>query len=122
HNLPARRPGICYAIRLLEEARATLRREDCERNKVQLFRALQTQPRNKNFEHVFHEATRENSNLQSLLQQLQTRIHMKDCELIDAQEELRMKEEHVLFWKGKASVTTTAGTKRSRDDEGSGYH
>ena len=51
HNLPARRPGIRNVIRLLEEARATLRSEDCERNKVQLFRALQTQPRNKVIQH-----------------------------------------------------------------------
>ena len=46
HNLPARRPSIRNAIRLLEEARATLRSEDCERNDVLLLGALQTQPRN----------------------------------------------------------------------------
>ena len=51
HNLPARRPGIRNVIRLLEEARATLRSEDCERNKVLLLRALQTQPRNKVIQH-----------------------------------------------------------------------
>ena len=47
HNQPARRPGIHNVIHLLEEARATLICEDCERNKVLLVRALQTQPRNK---------------------------------------------------------------------------
>ena len=46
HNLPAKRPGIREVLRLLEEARAGVGDEGSERNKRQLVRALQTQPRN----------------------------------------------------------------------------
>ena len=46
HNLPAKRPDIREVLRLLEEARAGVRDEGSERNKRELVRALQTQPRN----------------------------------------------------------------------------
>ena len=46
HNLPAKRPSIREVLRLLEEARAGVRDEGSERNKRELVRALQTQPRN----------------------------------------------------------------------------
>ena len=46
HNLPAKRPGIHEVLHLLEEARADVRDEESERNKRELVRALQTQPRN----------------------------------------------------------------------------
>ena len=46
HNLPAKRPGIREVLRLLEEARAGVGDEGSERNKRELVRALQTQPRN----------------------------------------------------------------------------
>ena len=46
HNLPAKRPGIREVLPLLEEARAGVRDEKSERNKRELVRALQTQPRN----------------------------------------------------------------------------
>ena len=46
HNLPAKRPSIREVVRLLEEAGAGVRDEDSERNKRELVRALQTQPRN----------------------------------------------------------------------------
>ena len=46
HNLPAKRPGIREVLHLLEEARAGVRDEESERNKRELVRALQTQPRN----------------------------------------------------------------------------
>ena len=46
HNLPAKRPGICEVLHLLEEARAGARDEESERNKRELVQDLQTQPRN----------------------------------------------------------------------------
>ena len=46
HNLPAKRPGIREVLHLLEEARAGVRDEESERNKHELVRALETQPRN----------------------------------------------------------------------------
>ena len=46
HNLPAKRPGIREVLHLLEEAKAGVRDEESERNKHELVRALQTQPRN----------------------------------------------------------------------------
>ena len=46
HNLPAKRPGIHEVLNLLEEARAGVRDEESERNKRELVRTLQTQPRN----------------------------------------------------------------------------
>ena len=45
-NLPAARPGIGEVLRLLEEARAGFRDGVSERNRRDLVRALQTQPRN----------------------------------------------------------------------------
>ena len=46
HNLPAKRPGIGEVLCLLEEARAGFRDGESERNRRDLVRALQTQPRN----------------------------------------------------------------------------
>ena len=46
HNGPHKRPNIREVLRLLEEARAGLRDEESERNKEELVRALQNQPRN----------------------------------------------------------------------------
>ena len=46
HNGPHKRPNIREVLRLLEEARAGIRDEKSERNKKELVRALQNQPRN----------------------------------------------------------------------------
>ncbi|CAI8031382.1 Receptor-like protein kinase BRI1-like 3, partial [Geodia barretti] len=46
HNGPHKRPSIREVLHLLEEARAGVRDEGSERNKRELVRALQTQPRN----------------------------------------------------------------------------
>ena len=46
HNGPHKRPSIGEVLRLLEEARAGFRDEESERNRRDLVRALQTQPRN----------------------------------------------------------------------------
>ena len=46
HNGPHKRPNIREVLSLLEEARACVRDEESERNKQELIRALQTQPRN----------------------------------------------------------------------------
>ena len=46
HNGPHKRPNICDVLSLLEEARAGIRDEDSARNKRELTRALQIQPRN----------------------------------------------------------------------------
>ena len=45
-NLPAKRPAICEVLHLLDEARAGIRDEESERDRQELVRALQTQPRN----------------------------------------------------------------------------
>ena len=46
HNDPPMRPSICEVLGLLEEARAGVGDEGSERNKRELVRALETQPRN----------------------------------------------------------------------------
>ena len=46
HNGPHKRPSIREVLGLLEEARAGVGGEESERNKRQLVRALETQPRN----------------------------------------------------------------------------
>ena len=46
HNGPHKRPSIREVLHLLEEAKAGVRDEESERNKRELVRALQTQPRN----------------------------------------------------------------------------
>ena len=45
-NLPAKRPGIREVLCLLEEARAGFKDGESERNRRDIVRALQTQPRN----------------------------------------------------------------------------
>ena len=45
-NSPHQRPNIHEVLRLLEEARAGIRDEESEKNKEELVRALQNQPRN----------------------------------------------------------------------------
>ena len=82
-NLPTKRPGIREVLCLLEEARAGIRDEESERNKEELVRALQNQPRNKvkvhtiircvviccmalqNVERVLQDKVTENADLQS---------------------------------------------------------
>ena len=46
HNSARKRPNISEVLGLLEEARAGIRDEENERNRVKLVRALQNQPRN----------------------------------------------------------------------------
>ena len=46
HNRPHKRPDIGEVLGLLQEARAGIRDEESERNRVELVRALQNQPRN----------------------------------------------------------------------------
>ena len=45
-NVPAKRPSIHEMLHLLEKARAGISDEESERNKEELVRALQNQPRN----------------------------------------------------------------------------
>ena len=45
-NVPAKRPSICDVLGLIELAIAGIRDEESERNKEELVRALQNQPRN----------------------------------------------------------------------------
>ena len=45
HNVPAMRPNVNEALGLLEEARAGIRDDESDRNRVELVRALQSQPR-----------------------------------------------------------------------------
>ena len=45
-NVPAKRPNISEVLGLIEQARAGIRDEESERNKEELVRALQNQPRN----------------------------------------------------------------------------
>ena len=45
HNTPASRPGIREVLQLLEQARAEIRDDESDMNKLQLIRALQSQPR-----------------------------------------------------------------------------
>ena len=85
HNSPHKRPSIGEVLRLLEEARAGVRDDRSEKNKCELVRALQTQPRNQvrdwtlirwhkvydflqNLEQVIQDLVAENSDLQSCVQ------------------------------------------------------
>ena len=53
HNDADKRPNIGEVHNLVEEARASIRDEDNERNRVELVRALQNQPRNQVREQVY---------------------------------------------------------------------
>ena len=46
HNVPAKRPSIREVLHLIELAKAGIRDEESERNKLELIQALQTQPKN----------------------------------------------------------------------------
>ena len=46
HNIPAKRPNISELLGLLKEARGGIRDEESEKNKMELVKALQNQPRN----------------------------------------------------------------------------
>ena len=52
HNVPAKRPNISEVLGLLEEARAGIRDEESERNRVELVQALQNQPGNQVRDHT----------------------------------------------------------------------
>ena len=52
HNVPTKRPNIGEVLNLLEEAGAGIRGDECERNKVELVRGLQNQPRNQVRDHL----------------------------------------------------------------------
>ena len=84
HNGPHKRPSIGEVLRLLEEARAGVRDDESERNKRELVRALQTQPKDQvrdltliirvrylklktlqNLERVIQDLVTENADLQS---------------------------------------------------------
>ena len=87
-NLPAKRPGIHEVLHMLEEARTGIRDEENDRNKCELVRALQNQPRNQvrvhtiircmwgndyialqNLEHALQDLVTENADLQSCVQE-----------------------------------------------------
>jgi serine/threonine protein kinase len=106
HNLPAKRPGIRDVLRLLEEVRAGVRDEGSERNKRELVRALQTQPRNQNLERVLRDlVTDKDRELAETLQQLREKeeqLHSNQREKqslarreAEAQQHLRQKEDQL---------------------------
>ncbi|CAI8038428.1 hypothetical protein GBAR_LOCUS21432, partial [Geodia barretti] len=67
-------------LHLLEEARAGVRGEWSERNKRELVRALQTQPRNQNLERVLRDLVTENAHIHSRVQAKDREIARKDEE------------------------------------------
>ncbi|CAI8053636.1 hypothetical protein GBAR_LOCUS29319, partial [Geodia barretti] len=75
-DFPEYRPSIREVLHLLEEARAEVRDEQTDMNKLELLRALQTQPRNQNVE-------------------LEGQLRRKEAELAEAQHQLRQKEEQL---------------------------
>ncbi|CAI8017854.1 Receptor-like protein kinase HSL1, partial [Geodia barretti] len=106
HNLPAKRPGIREVLRLLQEARAGVRNEGSERNKRELVRALQTQPRNQNLERVLRDLVIDKDReLAEKLQQLREkereklsvieRLTRKEADLNEAQRHLIQKEDQL---------------------------
>jgi serine/threonine protein kinase len=106
HNLPSKRPDIREVLHLLEEARAGVRDEGSERNKRELVRALQTQPRNQNLERVLRDlVTDKDRELAETLQQLREKeeqLHSNQREKqslarreAEAQQHLRQKEDQL---------------------------
>ncbi|CAI8042843.1 Probable serine/threonine-protein kinase DDB_G0271682, partial [Geodia barretti] len=104
-NFPSKRPGIREVLRLLEEARAGFRDEGSERNKRELVRALQTQPRNQNLERVLRDLVTENAHLQSRVQ----------TELAAAQQQLRRNEEHLQATEREMQTLRQELTDRDRE-------
>ncbi|CAI8032142.1 E3 ubiquitin-protein ligase TRIM71, partial [Geodia barretti] len=98
-NFPSKRPGISEVLHLLEEARAGVRDDGSERNKRELVRALQTQPRNQNLERVLRDLVTEDAHLQSRVQAKDREIAQKDeeseREKQALRQELRRKEAEV---------------------------
>ncbi|CAI8020223.1 MDIS1-interacting receptor like kinase 1 [Geodia barretti] len=74
-DFPEDRPSIREVLRLLEEARAEVRDGQTDMNKLELLRALQTQPRNQSLER----------DLQSRVQELQRQLLSRNQENADFQ-------------------------------------
>ncbi|CAI8014983.1 Probable tyrosine-protein kinase DDB_G0283397 [Geodia barretti] len=81
-DFPEDRPSIREVLRLLEEARAEVRDEQTDMNKLELLRALQTQPRNQ--ENV----------------ELEGQLRRKEAELAEAQSQLGQKVNYNQWLRG----------------------
>jgi serine/threonine protein kinase len=112
HNLPAKRPGIRDVLRLLEEVRAGVRDEGSERNKRELVRALQTQPRNQNLERVLRDLVTENAHLHSRVQAKDREIARKDEESEREKQALRQE-----LTRKEAEVTRAEETIRREQQQ-----
>ena len=91
-DFPEERLSISEVLRLLEEARAEVRDEQTDMNKLELLRALQTQPRNQVMECVL--LVRECCKLICVFQEnieLGRQLRRKEAELAEAERQLTQK-------------------------------
>ena len=120
-NLPAIRPSILEVLHLIELARVGIRDEESERNKEELVRALDNQPKNQvresalellscctcimstqNLECILHDMVTENAELQQQLQSsegekqmLRQQLMRKEAKLTREQEAIRREQQQI---------------------------
>ena len=118
HNSARKRPDISEVLGLLEEARAGIRDEESERNRVELVRALQNQPRNQvrdwvytiqycrylppsctitviTFSYLVQNVVQVIDDLVTENADLQQQLTMKEAELTRAEETVRREQQQV---------------------------
>jgi hypothetical protein len=87
-NFPSKRPDIREVLCLLEQARGCISQEECERNKLELLRSIQSQPRDQNLACVLQDMKMVNADPRAYVQ-------AKERELAQAHQQLTLKEERV---------------------------
>ncbi|CAI8042845.1 Probable serine/threonine-protein kinase DDB_G0271682, partial [Geodia barretti] len=105
HNFPPRGQVFVKCFVCWRRPELVFRDEGSERNKRELVRALQTQPRNQNLERVLRDLVTENAHLQSRVQ----------TELAAAQQQLRRNEEHLQATEREMQTLRQELTDRDRE-------
>ena len=121
HNIPTKRPNIGEVLDLLEEAKAGIRDEESERNRVELAQALQNQPRNQvrdwvytiqYYQYLLHQYYHHFvQNLVLLIDdlvkenaELQHQLTRREAELIFAEETIRREQQQIQEMRQQVSL------------------
>ena len=133
NNSARKRPDISEVLGLLEEARAGIRDEESERNRVELIRALQNQPRNQvrdwvytiqycrylpppctitviTFSYLVQNLVQLIDSLVTEIAELQQQLTRKEAELTSAEETIRREQQQIQEMRQQVSLVTVSIT------------
>ena len=102
-DFPEDRPSIVEVLHLLEEARAELRDEQTDMNKLELLRALQTQPRNQVRQCGKYQGRVARMCLQGNVE-LERQLRRKEAELAEAEGQLTQKVDKYRMYDSKSRI------------------